>query len=123
MGHLKRLCSFVLFAALCFSCFPISVCAEEEEEIIFHGIGYVTMPLQCLYHEPSSESEVLAVTCDNDCVIVVSDQEDSWYKVIYNLQEGYMYAPILDVKTEAHAELGINGSWLCPQAESGCLSN
>ena len=107
MSRLKRLCSIVLLTALCFSCFPISACAEEEEEIIFHGIGFVTMPFQCLYCEPSSESEVLAVTNNNDCVIVVSDQEDSWYKVIYNLQEGYMYAPILDVKTEAHAELGL----------------
>lgn len=103
--RLRRLFSMVLTAALCLGLFSVPVHAEEE--IIFHGIGYVTMPYQCLYSKPSSDSDILAVTEENDCVVVITNQEDSWYKVIYNLQEGYMYAPSLEIKTEAHVELGL----------------
>ena len=103
---LRRLFSTVLTAALCLSLFCTSASAEEEE-IIFHGIGFVSMPFQNVYSQPASDSDVVAMTEENDCVVVVHDQEDSWYKVIYNLQEGYMYAPALDVKTQAHAELGL----------------
>ena len=106
MHYFRKLFSFILTAVLCLTCLPAAARAEEEEPI-FYGLGYVTMPLQRLYREPSSESEVLAVTDDNDCVVIVSQQEGSWYHVIHNLQEGYMYAPALDVRTEAHAELGL----------------
>ena len=75
--RLRKLFSVVLAAALCLGLFSVPAQAEEDE-IIFHGIGFVTMPCQCLYSKASSDSEVLAVTGENDCVVVVSDQEDSW---------------------------------------------
>ena len=54
MQLIKRF-TMVIAVALCLSLFSISVCAEEEE-IIFHGIGFVTMPSQHLYSQPASDS-------------------------------------------------------------------
>lgn len=105
MRLLKRLTLILLATALFLCCLPVSVFAADDE-IIMYGIGFVTMPYQCLYSEPTSDSDVLDVTSDNDCVVVISEEGESWYKVIYNLQEGYIYADCLDVRTEVHAELG-----------------
>lgn len=111
MHLLKRLVSSVLAAALLLSFLPVHVSADtasdEEEERILLGIGFVTMPYQRLYSEPTSESQVLDITSEYDCVIIIGEENAFWYKVIYNLQEGYLYADCLDVHTEVHAELGI----------------
>ena len=105
MALLKRLLSSVLVCVLILSSCPFSVLAAEEE-IIMLGIGFVTMPYQQLYSKADADSESLTVTSENDCVIIIEEKNDSWYKVIYNLQEGYMYADALDIRTEVHAELG-----------------
>ena len=105
MTLLKRLLISLLTCALFVGLCPVSVSAEEEE-IIMHGIGFVTMPYQQLYSKADADSEALAVTSEHDCVIIIEEKNDSWYKVIYNLQEGYMYDDALDIRTEVHAELG-----------------
>jgi len=103
---LKRLLICALCLALFLGLFPPLAFAAEEEERIMQGIAFVTMPYQQLYSKPDAESETLAVTAENDCVVIIKEKNDSWYKVIHNLQEGYMYADALDIRTEAHAELG-----------------
>lgn len=105
MYLLKKLVFLILAVSLCICILPVAACAEEEEQIML-GIGFVTTDYQRLYSEPSSASEVLAVTSENDCVVVIRQENDQWYQVIHDLQEGYLYADCLDVRTEVHAELG-----------------
>lgn len=77
----------------------------QAEEIIIHGIGYVIPRRLQLYSEESAASEVLDTAAEGECVIVLT-QDETWCKVSYNLQEGYMCAKCLDVLTQANAELG-----------------
>ena len=102
----KRLFSLLLALILLWGVFPVFAFAEEEPSVLY-GIGFVTLPNQRLYSEPSASSQVLKSTSDNDVVIILEKERNSWYKVIHDLQEGYMYADCLDVSTEIHAELGM----------------
>jgi len=103
MSFLKRAVSFVLTVVLFSGYFAVSVSAADN---VYYGVGFLTSADQCLYSKPSSRSTVLDVACDNDCVIIIKEVDDYWYKVIYNDQEGYMYAGSLDVHTEVNVELG-----------------
>lgn len=105
MKHRKRLLCAALCVLLFISALPLTALAEEDEQIM-EGIGFITMPDQMLYSEPSSGSEVLTVTEEYDCVVVIEQSDDDWYRVIYDLEEGYMYANALDIRTEVHVELG-----------------
>ena len=55
--------------------------------------------------DPNTTSTTLATASSNECIVIVS-KEGSWYKVIYNLTEGYMHADYLKVLTKENAELG-----------------
>ena len=105
MKKIKNLLCIALCLLMLISLLPLCAAAQEEEKIMI-GVGFVTMPYQQLYSEPSSQSQTLAVTNENDCVVVIEQINDSWYLVNRNLQEGYMYADALDIRTEVHAELG-----------------
>lgn len=105
MKKIKNLLCIALCLLMLISLLPLCAAAQEEEKIMI-GVGFVTMPYQQLYSEPSSQSQTLAVTNENDCVVVIEQINDSWYLVNHNLQEGYMYADALDIRTEVHAELG-----------------
>ena len=70
-----------------------------------YGIGFVTATSLRLRQEPNTTSKILATAPRDECVVVISKQGD-WYKVNYNLQEGYMHADYLNVKTARNAELG-----------------
>lgn len=105
MKKIKNLLCIALCLLMLVSVLPLCAAAQEEEKIMI-GVGFVTMPYQQLYSEPSSQSQTLAVTNENDCVVVIEQINDSWYLVNHNLQEGYMYADALDIRTEVHAELG-----------------
>ena len=105
MKKIKNLLCIALCLLMLVSLLPLCAAAQEEEKIMI-GVGFVTMPYQQLYSEPSSQSQTLAVTNENDCVVVIEQINDSWYLVNHNLQEGYMYADALDIRTEVHAELG-----------------
>ncbi len=102
MKPLKYLLFLALAAAL-LPCLCLSAAAVDD---VYLGVGYATLPDQCLYAKASANSEVLDVVKVDDCVIVVKEAGDYWYKVIYNNQNGYLYADCLDVQTEADVELG-----------------
>ena len=70
-----------------------------------YGIGFVTATSLRLRSEPNTNSAVLATAPRNDCVVVIA-REGDWYKVNYNLQEGYMHEDYLSVLTRENAELG-----------------
>lgn len=82
----------------------LSVTASASESTMY-GIGFVTATSLRLRSEPNSSSVTLDTAPRNDCVVVVS-KTDAWYKVIYNLQEGYMHEDYLQVSSQENAELG-----------------
>lgn len=72
---------------------------------IVYGIGFVNATSLNLREQPSTGSSILATAYSGECVVVLG-QEDGWYRVNYNLQEGYMSADFLTVSTVENAELG-----------------
>lgn len=70
-----------------------------------YGIGFVTPTSLRLRQEPNTTSKILATAPRDECVVIIS-KVGQWYKVNYNLQEGYMHADYLNVKTARNAELG-----------------
>ena len=72
---------------------------------IVHGIGFVDATSLRLRSEPSTASSIVATASGRDCVVILS-KSGQWYKVLYNLKEGYMHQDYLDVSTRENAELG-----------------
>ena len=70
-----------------------------------YGIGFVNADSLRLRSAPDLGSSTLAQAPQNDCVAVIGKEGD-WYKVSYNLQEGYMHSSYLSVLTKENAELG-----------------
>lgn len=105
----RRIISFVLIAVLMVGTMSITASAAGD---IMYGIGFTTGSNLRLRSEASTGSGVVDVAPKGEVVVVVS-QEGDWYKVIYNLQEGYMHADYVSVLTKENAELGygsVNGS-------------
>lgn len=69
------------------------------------GVGYVTASSLRLRASPSTSGKTLAYASKNEVVVLLS-KSGSWYKVLYNLQEGYMHQDYLDVSTVKNVELG-----------------
>lgn len=69
------------------------------------GVGYVTASSLRLRASPSTSGKTLAYASKNEVVVLLS-KSGSWYKVLYNLQEGYMHQDHLDVSTVKNVELG-----------------
>ncbi len=90
---------------------PLSITASAAGEIKY-GIGFTTGSSLRLRSGPSTSSSTLDYSPKGEVVVVVS-QVGQWYKVIYNLQEGYMHSDYVSVLTRENAELGygkINGT-------------
>lgn len=104
MNCLKRMLSLVLTAVLLCTCVPLTASAKDDTIL---GIGYVMTSKLRLYSKASTKSEVLDVSSVNECVVILSQKNDDWYKVSYNMQDGYMLADCLSVSEEANAELGL----------------
>ena len=102
MNHLKRhICIMRTIVLLCGSlCLTASAAGTQ-----MYGIGFVNSTSLRLRSEPSTSSSILAVASANECVVVIGQSGD-WYRVNYNLQEGYMHKSYLDVLTRENAELG-----------------
>ena len=109
MNFSKRLISLILTLVVFASCFAVSASAAGN---VMHGIGFVNTDSLRLRSDSTTNSKVLDTAPKNDCVVIISKNGD-WYKVNYNLQEGYMHQKYLNVLTCENAELGygeINGS-------------
>lgn len=103
MNFSRRLVCLLLAIVLCMSTLSIGAFAAETETV--YGIGFVTASALRMRSEPSTSSKILDTAVKNECVVVIS-KEDGWYKVNYNLQEGYMHEDYLSVLTRENAELG-----------------
>lgn len=69
------------------------------------GVAYVTASSLRLRASPSTSGKTLAYASKNEVVVLLS-KSGSWYKVLYNLQEGYMHQDYLAVSTVKNVELG-----------------
>lgn len=98
-----RFISMALAVIMALTC--VSICASAAG-VVKTGIGFVTASALRLRTEPNTNSETLAIAYNGE-VAVVLDQEGDWYKVNYNLQEGYMRGYCLEVTTEDQIELGL----------------
>ena len=109
MNILKRLITMMLTLVLFAGCFAVNASAAGT---VMHGIGFVNTNSLRLRSDATTNSKVVDTAPKNDCVVVISKHGD-WYKVNYNLQEGYMHKNYIDVLTRENAELGygqINGT-------------
>lgn len=97
-----RFISMALAIILALTC--VSICASAAGDVK-SGIGFVTASALRLRSEPNTSSETLDIAYSSE-VVVVLDLQDDWYKVIYNLQEGYMHSDYLSVLDRENAELG-----------------
>ena len=109
MKSITRMISLVLALVLLCGSIPMTGFAKGD---IIHGVAFITGSSVRLRSEASTSGKILATTNKNDVVVVLSKHGD-WYKVIYDLKEGYMHGDYLDVATSENIELGygkINGS-------------
>lgn len=98
-----RIISMVLAIVLMCSTLSISAFAAENETM--YGIGFVNATALRLRSEANTSSSIVDTATKNECVVVIS-KEGQWYKVNYNLQEGYMHEDYVTVLTRENAELG-----------------
>lgn len=111
-----RIISLLLALVLAFSCLAVSVFASGE---IKSGVSFVNASALNLRSGPSTGTSVVDVAF-RDEVVVVTGRTGDWYKVIYNLQEGYMHSDYLNLIERENVELGygkINAS--CVNLRSG----
>ena len=109
MKFSKRLFSAFLALVLLVSCFSITAAAKGD---VMHGVAFTTGSSLRLRAKASTSSKILDTAAKGEVVVVVS-KSGKWYKVIYNLQEGYMHSDYLDVVKKENAELGygkVNGT-------------
>ena len=98
-----RIISMALTLVLLIGTLAVPTFAAETDTM--YGIGFVNTNGLRLRSEASTTSKTLDTAPKNDCVVIVAKVGD-WYKVNYNLQEGYMYGSYLNVLTKENAELG-----------------
>ena len=105
MNFTRRL--FILMLTLTLSVSALIIPASAAGTLLY-GIGFVNTDGLRLRSEASTASSVLDTAHNNDCVVLLAKEGD-WYKVNYNLQEGYMHESYIDASTCENAELG-NGT-------------
>lgn len=102
MKFTRRLITLVLALIVCVGTLSITASAAGT---VMYGIGFVNASSLRLRSAPSTTASTLTMAPRNECVVVIS-KSGEWYKVNYNLQEGYMHQDYLDVLTRENAELG-----------------
>ena len=95
MKIIKRISSLVLAMVLTLGTLTITASAASNT---MYGIGFVNASSLRLRSEASTNSATVDFAPRNDCVVIIS-KEGEWYKVNYNLQEGYMHEDNLSVLT------------------------
>ena len=103
MNFTRRL--FVLMLTVIVSVSALIIPASAAESVLY-GIGFVNTEGLRLRSEASTTSSVVGTAHKNDCVVLIA-KSGEWYKVNYNLQEGYMHASYVDASTCENAELGM----------------
>lgn len=102
MNYLRKAAAFFLTILLFCGCFGIAACAADDT---LHGIGFIITTKLRLYAKPSSQSQVIDIATQGECIII-SRINDNWCRVFYNNQEGYMRSDCLRIAEAEEAELG-----------------
>ena len=102
MKQIKRILAMVLALVLFAGAVPMNAFAASD---VKYGIAYVNATELRLRSDDSTSSKILDTAYTAEVAVVLSKRGE-WYKVIFNLQEGYMHEDYLIVKTAADAELG-----------------
>ena len=102
MKIIRNLLTLTLALVLAAGCIPLSASAAGN---LMYGIGFVNASSLRLRSSAATTASTLDTAVRGECVAVIA-KEDDWYKVSYNLQEGYMHKDYLSVSTKENAELG-----------------
>ena len=102
MKFSTRVLSLVLAVILTVSVLSISAFAATE---IKSGVAFVDASALNMRSGPSTSHSIVDVAYRNE-VVVILGQQGNWYRVIYNLKEGYMSADYLDLIERENVELG-----------------
>jgi hypothetical protein len=106
MSWLKRSAFLMLTLPILVVFFSFSVHAEEVN--LMYGTGYALIDNLRLYSSADFYSDVIDMASCGDRVVIIRESgTKGWYRVNYNLQEGYMRGYCLEVKTEDQIELGL----------------
>lgn len=97
-----RLLSLILAMVLLFGAVPMDGFAAEEEVL---GVAFVDASSLRLRKEASTSSKIVDTAYRGEVVVILSEHDD-WYKVSYDLQEGYMHSDYLDLLATENVELG-----------------
>lgn len=106
----NRIVSLVLTIFLLTAMIPMT--AGAAGGTLKTGIAFVNASALRLRSGPSSSTSTIGYA-SKDEVVVLLGKTGSWYKVSYNLKEGYMHSSYLDAAATENAELGygkVNGS-------------
>lgn len=102
MKIIRNLLTLLLTLVLAIGSIPLSASAAGT---VMYGIGFVNGTSLRLRSSAATTASTLDTAARGECVVVIAKEGD-WYKVNYNLQEGYMYSNYLTVNTKENAELG-----------------
>ena len=83
----------------------VLVLPASAAENLMYGIGFVNASSLRLRSAADDTASVITSAQKGECVVVIA-KEGQWYKVNYNLHEGYMHEDYLTVSTKENAELG-----------------
>lgn len=98
----KEIC-LTLTGMLLFCLLPLGAAAQEAG---IRGIAFVNYETLRLREEPNTNSKELAKAQRNEVVLILNKGKGGWYRVSYNLQEGYMLGGYLRILTKENVELG-----------------
>ena len=98
----KEIC-LILTGMLLFCLLPLGAAAQEAG---IRGIAVVNYETLRLREEPNTNSKELAKAQRNEVVLILNKGKGGWYRVSYNLQEGYMLGGYLRILTKENVELG-----------------
>lgn len=100
----KHIRLLVLLSALTLLLAALTLSAAADDTVKL-GIGIVDATGLRLRESPSTDSAVINSAYQDDVVVVLADYGE-WYKVIYNLDVGYMYKEYVIFKAVENADLG-----------------
>ena len=103
MKRLTRIASITLAGIMLFSSTTMRVSAKGGT--IRTHIGIVDASALRLRAKPSASAATLD-TAPRGEIVVISGKTGSWYKVTYDLTEGYMHESYLNTYTKRNVELG-----------------
>ena len=102
MKIIRTILTLTLALVLAAGSVPVPASAAGN---LLYGIGFVNASSLRLRSSAATTASTLDTAVRGECVAVIAKEGD-WYKVNYNLQEGYMHADYLSVSTKENAELG-----------------